>query len=293
MMPALDTLPKCAFGSYEFPYKRIAIKGGMRDHVHEFPHADGGRNEKLGRKLYTFNVTACFYDQAVGYTKPLWPDTLNDLRAKFEAQTTDDLRLPNIGTIKAYATTWNSTLDAKMRSGEEVEIEFREDDEFAPSNIFEVGATDLASAMATVTLLARKLPTTPDLFNALAEAVNSVTAIADQVELIGNKIEARVRKVSQLCAQIDRAVTILNQPVNHRLLDAVHEVWRTANKMHANILKSAAAPVLWTVPRTMTIGQVAQARFGATSRAVDILQLNGLDDPFRILPGTVLALPSE
>lgn len=291
-MSATSNLPRCAFGRYEFPYKRIAIKGGLRDHVHEFPHADGGKPEKLGRKLYTISITSIFVDQAVGYATPLWPGTLADLRAKFEAQTTDDLRLPNVGTIKAYAVTWNSTLDAKMTSGEEVEIEFREDDDFPPTSIVEVGATDLATAMATVTFLARKLPSTPDLFDSLAEAVNSVTAVADQVELVGNQIEARVRKVSQLCAQIDRAVSILNKPVNHRLLDAVHELWQTSNRMHANILQTATPPVLWTVPRTMTIGQIAQARFGATSRAVDILKMNPIEDAFRVLPGTQLLLPA-
>jgi len=290
-MSATSSLPKCAFGAIEFPYKRIAIKGGVRDHVHEFPHADGGAPEKLGRKLYTFSITTCFYDQAVGYRKPLWPDALNALRAKWEAETTDDLRLPNVGTIKAYAVTWNSTLDAKMTSGEEVEIEFREDDESAPSDIIEVGATDLASAMAAVVALAKKLPSTPDLFDSLAAAVNSVTAIADQVELVGNQLEARVRKVSQLCAQIDKAVSILNKPVNHRLLDAVHELWHTSNRMHANLLATSVAPVLWTVPRTMTVGQVAQARFGSTARGVDILRMNPIEDAFRILPGTVLVLP--
>lgn len=291
-MSATAKLPKCAFGRYEFPYRRVAIKGGLRDHVHEFPHADGGKPEKLGRKLYTFSIAAIFVDQAVGYTTPLWPDTLADLRAKFESQATDDLRLPNVGTIRAYATTWSSTLDAKMTSGEEVEIEFREDDERAPSSIIEVSATDLASAMATVTTLAAKLPRTPDLFESLADAVNGVTAIADQVELVGNQIEARVRKVSQICEQIDKAVAILNRPVNHRLLDAVHTLWQTSNRMHANLLRTAIPPVLWTVPRTMTIGQVAQARFGASSRASEILLMNPIEDAFRILPGTVLSLPA-
>lgn len=291
-MAATSNLPKCAFGRFEFPYKRIAIHGGLRDHVHEFPHADGGKPEKLGRKLYTISITSAFLDQAVGYTTPLWPGTLADLRAKFESEETDDLRLPNIGTIKAYAFNWTQTLEAKMTSGEDVEIEFREDDDLAPTAIIEVGATDLATAMAAVVALTKKLPTTPDLFDSLAEAVNSVTAVADQVELVGNQLEARVRKVSQLCEQIDKAVSILNKPVNHRLLDAVHELWQTSNRMHANILKTATPPVLWTVPRTMTIGQIAQARFGATSRAVDILKMNPIDDAFRILPGTQLLLPA-
>lgn len=290
-MNYLDTLPRMTFDGLPIPFKRLTIKGGLREHTHEFPHADGGAVEKLGRKLYTFNVNAIFLDEARGFTNLL--NTVADLRNKFEFGRTGELVVPNIGTILAVATNWTETLDAKMRSGEEVEIEFLEDEEFLLKDIVsEAGYYDLVAAEVALQLEVAKLPAPPDLFAALADAVDSVAAIGDQVELMGNQIEARVRKVQSLCERIDRSLDILNKPVNHKLLDALHGVWEASVKLHANVLKSTTGVVLYTTPVRMSVSQVSVAVYGKTSRAVDIMRSNAIEDAFSIPAGVTLTCPA-
>lgn len=287
----LDTLPRMTFDGLPIPFRRLTIKGGLREHTHEFPHADGGKVEKLGRKLYAFSVSALFVDEAVGQTGLL--TTIGDLRGKWEFGRTGDLVIPNIGTIQAVALNWTETLDAKMRSGEEVEIEFLEDEEYLLTDVVsDAGYYDLAAAQATLTVEVAKLANPSDLWASLADAVDSVAAIGDQVELVGNQIEARVRKVQSLCERMDRALDVLNQPVNHKLLDAFQGVWEASAKLHANVLKSTTGVVLYTTPVRMSVSAVSVAIYGKTARAADILRTNAIEDAFAIPAGTVLVCPS-
>ncbi len=290
-MNYLDTLPRMTFDGLPIPFKKLTIKGGLREHTHEFPHADGGKVEKLGRKLYTFNVSAVFLDEAVGHTGLL--TTIGDLRAKWEFGRTGDLVVPNIGTIQAVALNWTESLDAKMRSGEECEIEFLEDEEFLLTDVVsDAGYYDLAAAQATLTVEVAKLANPSDLWASLADAVDSVAAIGDQVELVGNQIEARVRKVQSLCERMDRTLDVLNKPVNHKLLDAFHGVWEASMKLHANVVKSTTGVVLYTTPVRMSVSQVSVAIYGRTDKAADILRSNAIEDAFSIPAGAVLTCPA-
>lgn len=295
------------FDGLPIPFKKLTIKGGLREHTHEFPHADGGKVEKLGRKLYTFNVNAIFLDEARGFTNLL--NTVADLRNKWEFGRTGELVIPNIGTILAVATNWTETLDAKMRSGEEVEIEFLEDEEFLLKDVVsEAGYYDLVAADVALQLEVAKLPPavdtgaapniggnvqqTPDLFAALADAVDAVAGFADQVELAGNQLEARVRKVQSLCERIDRSLDILNKPVNHRLLDAFQGVWEASVKLGANIVKATTGTILYKTPAPMSVSQVSVAVYGKTDRASEILRCNAIEDAFNIPAGTTLVCPA-
>ncbi len=100
-MAAFDALLRASFLDYPFPVQDIDVKGGLRDHVHEYPHAPGGAPEKLGRKLYEFTFTCPFLTGLRGYPK-LWPETLATLRIFFEGQNTGDLVVPTIGTINTF-----------------------------------------------------------------------------------------------------------------------------------------------------------------------------------------------
>lgn len=293
-MVASKKLGRYAFDGIEFPVESCTIKGGLRDHVHEYPHADGGAPEKLGRRLYTFSIRAKFLDEAVGYSG-LFPTGINTLRSKWEAGRTGELRIPSIGTILAYAVDWTETLDGKMLSGETAEVQFREDQEYLLTEIVDVTATSLAAASAQMILALDPYRQRGvgglDLFDAIQNAVNLVTDVADQVELYGNQLEARILKVQSLCEQCDRAVKILSQPVNHRLLDALHSTWEAAVRLHRDVLRVSRPPLRYTTPALMSVSQIAQALYGDTSRAVQIMQMNPFEDPFRVPRGTAIVAP--
>jgi hypothetical protein len=60
-MAIFDSLQAFQFGEFLFPFRSYSIKGGMREHLHEFPHG-GIAPEKLGRKLYEISVTGLFLE---------------------------------------------------------------------------------------------------------------------------------------------------------------------------------------------------------------------------------------
>jgi len=60
MPNAFENLRKTAFDGIEFPIESIKVKGGLRFHVHEYPHVPGGDAEKLGRRLYEIEIVGNF-----------------------------------------------------------------------------------------------------------------------------------------------------------------------------------------------------------------------------------------
>lgn len=322
-MSVFDEFPRASFDGIEFPVTRTQVIGGLRDHVHEYPHAPGGAPEKLGRKLYTIRFSALFHNTFPTYPE-LYPQALSDLQDRFEDQVTSDLTIPNIGTIQAYCVNWDRTADAKARSGEAVELEFREDQSqaFLINGIVNVSGKTLQSAQTQFIQAMDPLlnpPNTPqvlingnlvdgpppraltraealaqlttrdaDLINSILSAITSLLSIADQVELYGNLVEAKALAVVQLCESAHDSVRVFQNPVNHAALDALKQVWSTSQNIGKNATQQQGNILYYTIRITMSIGQVSTAIYGDQSRASELLQLNAIEDPFQIQKGTVL-----
>lgn len=281
-------LPRASFAGIEFPISKCRIIGGLRDHVHEYPGVPGGAIEKLGRKLYVFEMDALFHDTLLDYGPGLWPANLSTLRHAFEIESTDELVIPTIGAIQAYCFDWSQTWDAKIQSGESVPLRFRED----TANAFL--AADIV-AKTTVESYAIKFATIvadggyqESLFDQISNAAAAISSIGDQVELYGNRLEAKALGLARLCNQADASLKILQHPVNHRLLTALHDLWASALRLQKDALRTAIPILPYVVPHTMAISDVARAVYGDASRAVEILQTNSIEDPFSIPGGTVL-----
>src|SRR5512145_875212 len=136
-MAYLDTLKPLKIDGLRLPYRRIRVRGGMRDHVHEFPHVPGGLPEKLGRKLYEIEISLLFDDALMSapgspYAGRNLYANLNVLQGRWDEGRKAKVYLPNIGEIAAtYATSWTREIDVKLRSGEQVELTLREDSDAA------------------------------------------------------------------------------------------------------------------------------------------------------------------
>ena len=63
-MAAFDELQPTSFNDIAFAISSLTITGGLRKHTHEYPHANGGDQEKLGRLLYVFEMDAIFSTRA-------------------------------------------------------------------------------------------------------------------------------------------------------------------------------------------------------------------------------------
>jgi prophage DNA circulation protein len=281
-------LKKASFMNYPFPVTNVTVTGGIRDHIHEYPHADGGAPEKLGRKVYTIKMEALFYTTFKNYPY-LWPTTLNYLRTYFERSTTGPLVIPTIGTIQAYCRNWTTTQD-KALSGEKAELEFVEDQgsqalvqsliEQTPTFVEKAGTYNSAMLLA-------EFNSTKDqsIFDAVQNAVNGVLAYSDSVQAAGNVISAKLLALADICAQADKTITAQN-PMNHPVTEALKDIWATAQSTNGVFFNTQLQTKTFYVASLSSIGQVATTIYGDASRAVDLLDINPIENAFAIPAGT-------
>jgi prophage DNA circulation protein len=295
-MPAFTELQRMSFDGVAFPVEQVTVSGGLRDHVHEYPHASGGAPEKLGRKLYTIRADALFQTgfRAYGHTD-LWPGALASLRAKFEREITGDLVIPTIGTISAYCVNWSQVANNKVLSGERVELEFREDqpDSFLTIELVKVSQTAIQDLTGGLVTIATDDGFEPDLFAAIQDAVNSITSVGDQIDLYNNLIQVKAAAIVDECNRLDASLDDLDQPIHWKTLYALHDVVAAAIKLQQDAAKRAIPIIAYTTPTAMTITDVSHALYGDNSQAITLLQMNGIVDPWQIPAGTVLQAYSK
>lgn len=283
-----------SFDGIAFPYQSYSVQGGIRKHIHEYPHNPGGAPEKLGRKLYEIHVTVNFTD---GLIAPQYEDLfsrLAKLRDLFEFQTTAPLLIPHIGTIQACADSWRDTAQARNRSMIAAELVFFED--LASAFLVDTVITSqtVTSALADMNseaLLAmqRKLNDKHlSLFSQINDLANTVLGILDQVNLYGSLVVSKIDSLTALLQQADTEVNELNDPDFYPLLDALHNLWFANVQLNRDILGKGALATYMT-PMRMWIGAVAAAVYhGDSSRAAELLQLNAIEDPLDIAAGTAI-----
>jgi prophage DNA circulation protein len=296
VQPIFSTFPKFAFGGITIPISRISVKGGIRHHNHEFPHAPGAEPEKMGRKLYTIRVSAHFHELpnstfAENYLD-IYPGGLSKLRVMFEDQKTDDLVIPSIGTIKAFCTDWEQMADfERALSGEEVSLDFQEDQASAylTGTLFELGESGLAARVSTGQVMwAYTFPKKPNPFDQLNDIVSKIQAISGLMDATNQLIAGKLAYISQLCSAADREVKELQAPENHLLLEALKDVWSAANDLTTDITTHKQPVQNYWTPRTMSAGDVSTAIYGDASHALEILNMNPIEDAFAIPGGTHL-----
>jgi hypothetical protein len=285
----LTDLDQFKFAGVRIPYESIRVRGGVRHHIHEFPHAAGGAPEKLGRKLYTIEVTASFLS---GLNDPkliyLWPRQLNELAKAFEKQTTEELQLPHIGVIKAFCTDWDRNLTVKALNGEAVQLSFLEDlaDQFLVQKILTGNVRGIRELNTKLQIQALEIRPKPGIFDTIDAAVNSVRAVLDTADLYGGLLESKVQTLLNILAEADRRWEAFNDPDNVDLLELLHQIWEATLTLYTDIFEQGTELQHYTVPRLMTAAEVSTAIFGDATHAVDVINLNPLDDPYSITAGT-------
>jgi prophage DNA circulation protein len=101
-------------------------------------------------------------------------------------------------------------------------------------------------------------------------------------------VAAKVEGLSSLLRQADEGVKTLSDPANYELLEALHRLWESVENIRRDILQRDSFLRTYSVPVRMTIGQAAAAIYGDSSRGGELLQLNAIDDPLALEPGTQL-----
>jgi len=286
----LALLPRAGFQGLEFPVEKVAVRGGIRFHVHEYPHSPGGALEKLGRKPYEITMVANF--QTTFRKWPgLWPKRLNDLSDLFEAETSDYLVIPAIGKMWCCCTDWDREMVAKILSGETTTFKFIEDsqDQFALQQLVQVNVESLPTNAQRFDTLTSALSPRPSIFDQVLDAVNSVMAVIDQANVYGGLVESKILALANLCREADQRIE-LQSASNHAILDALHDLWSSAQKMMGDTMRTGGKLIKFRVPTKMSVSDVADFIYKDASRAVEILTLNPIDDAFAIPAGTILKI---
>ena len=299
----LDQLGRLAFDGITIPYQRIKVRGGVRDHVHEYPKVPGGLAEPQGRKLYEISITARI-DEGIAraggyYAGRNLITNANVLMGKFEREEVGPLYLPNIGEIRAKATTWERDLDVKIRSGELFDLQFREDGDAAhliAATLQITSPTTIAQHLGAVE--ARSPVPQPDLLKSLVDAVNSVLAYRDQADMYQTVFAAKIEGLLALCREVDeeldrivadhQALTDpLNPiaPLNPDLRDSLANLWAAIRSAGAQARFETEMGTFVT-PRDMDCAAISIAIWGDTAHARDVLSLNALEDPYNVPAGT-------
>lgn len=292
-MPVFDQLQRASFFEIPFPVKSVHIRGRLRRHEHEYLRVPGALNEKLGRGLYMIEMEAVFDANIKGYGR-LWPNSLGQLREIYEQELTGDLVVPTIGTIPAFITEWDQTAEmGRVRSGETLRIPFLEDQTelFLTKALLNVEQKALASSADKFQATRANFELSAadrNLFDQIQDAANEVLAARDQVQLYGGLAAAKVAFATELMKEADRTAEALKRPENHELLDALAELWDALIDFGRNLAESPRGARTYTVPRLMSVSDIASAIYGSTERANEIMLNNNLADPFAVPAGEVI-----
>ncbi len=293
-MPVLDGAPRMSFDGIEFPFTERTLRGEFRHVIHEFPKMAGGDPEKLGRKLLVISVQSPFHASNPFFPN-LYPQTLDLLTERWGKGTTSELQVPELGVIRAFITRIERRRRGGIRSGEEVSLEFTEDDlepfrrTSTPSSSSQLAQSseDVSDFLADNTLDPQSRETAlverykPRL-GSLLGLVDSVLAIRDQVELYGARVAAQLEGIAATCRELHQ---LLKGADLSPLREALRSLWDAATQLKNDLLGKGegSALVSYVVPRTMSVGQIAQARYGDASRGGELLALNpDITDPFAV-----------
>jgi hypothetical protein len=286
---AMSQMPPLSFGGIEFPYQEIVIKGGGDDVEHKYPHTAGAANEKQGRELYHVSIKTDFHNDLAGDEwADLYPHRLEALIGWFEQQNTDKLRLPNKAPFQAYCTNWKRTLTVKVRSGEAVELDFKEDrnEDLTKELDFAIERRSAEEQLERFNALGDELDPKPSIFDQITDAINGVLGYLDTAEMYGSLVAAKIAGVTRLLRTADETVDELNHPRNHEVLEALHDLWDTMLRVEQDLFEGGTPLDTYTVPTEMTATEISIAIYLDASKTEDILALNVIEDAMSVPAGT-------
>lgn len=287
-MSAISQLKPARFAGIAYPYTECRVKLSQRHHVHVYLHTPGGEVEKFGRALYTISQTIPAHDTLRAPYANFYANTLPQLWAVWETGATADLEVPNLGTIRAFATEGMRTIRGNVSSGEPVEVSYLEDQQtlFALSALFQP-STDGIGPQLTMVLRRCAGLVEVNLLDRLAAAVESLLAARDSALLLARVVMAKAQGVISLCEQVAK-VPALSLPANFEAYSPLLDLHLSAITILQDAIRRARPTVILPAPARMSVTQLSAWRYGTTARAGEVLALNELTDPLAVPRGALV-----
>lgn len=305
MTSVLEGAPRASFDQIEFPFLSRVARAEFRQHTHEFPKMAGGQPEKLGRKLWSFSFECPFHASNL-YFPDLYPAALDALTERWARGLTAELVIPEMGILRAFITKLERRRRGAILSGEDVSLEFLEDDLQAFRNATtSVGRAALDEAAVNVReellgfgaddrdLREAKVEPYKEPLDRLLNAVDFVLGIRDQVELFGARVGAQLEGIAAACRELHE---LLKGPDLSPLREGLRSLWDATYQLQQDLMNKGpgSSLVTYVVPAVMSVGQIAQQLYGEASRGAEILALNaGIADPFEVDAGLPLLVYTD
>lgn len=289
-----DTFQTASFNGISFPFVDRTIKCSLRHHTHEYPHAPGGDDEPLGRKLYEFGFT-CDFDTGFDSQFPgIYPGTLIILFDTFALEKVADLVVPGFGTFKARAIDWEARMVSRIRSGEKVSFKFIEIlEDFVVEQNFTTAPQALPTMTANLVRQVETLATAPRGIlpaNAIPKVsdLSTITKLSASLSLLPTNSPEITIQVSQLLAACQDYGTLpyLNYPRANAATDALHVLYQASLRILQDALLRGRPILTYVTSGVLSISTVATRIYGSTERTVELMRLNALPDALYIPSGS-------
>lgn len=291
-MAYLDDLQPLRFDRHKIPYQRITVRGVQREHIHEYPHVKGGAPEKQGRKLYEVQVSSKFDERIASHGNRALLRTLNSLQELFDNGETKALYVPNLGEMKAYNVNWSRELNVQWRSGEAVELTFREDpgNEFLKLAAVKFAGGAVASEMVKLDTLVPSPK--PNALQQIQDAINSVLAIRDYGLMWAGFVEEKIEGIRLLFEELESTWDLIEDPENWPIHEQLLALLASVVNLGEEVFGLGGFET-YTTPKVMTTDEASEAIYGDTEHAIDIMNWNSVGDPYHIPAGTDLKYIKE
>lgn len=282
MARALDLYDRWSFRAIPLAIQTASAEIGIRIHEHVYPHTPGAALEKMGRKLYRFNVSGTFDENLPQARYPRALSNVGMMLKLCEKEQTGPLVIPWIGTVQVVVEKFKVTETSSTRSGLTFEAEFVEDmnNEFEIMKFIRVDRSQMDAGFKGF----QKTGFKADIFSAIAAAVSFIFGIKDQFDLYSSLIQSKLDYLESLFREADATATELLDDVVK--LEAFVKMWEAVRNFGEDIASKGLAFSYYTVPQTMSIQAIAVAIYRDATKSGDLLGLNAIEDVYAIPAGT-------
>jgi hypothetical protein len=295
----LDTLEPWEFNNIPLAVEAASVKIGIRTHQHIYPHAPGAAIEKMGRKLYEIDVSGRFDSRLLGRYQNSMRDSIA-MAGFVEDEITGPLVIPWAGTVKCLCEEYSRDEKNTLRSGLMFHAKFTEDSNegfpilaFIKTKQAPIGTalTNFNKAFGIPSVIDRAtaqdfhLPTYKrDIFSIIAETAAFIFGIKDQFELYSALIRAKLDYLEGLFRELDATAQWIFSDIIKG--EAFMRMWQAIRSFGDDIAAKGLSFSYYVVPQLMSIQEVAIAIYRDSSKSIDLMGLNPLDDALQIPAGT-------
>lgn len=300
MADALARLTGASFNGIRFPVETAKVDGGNGFAEHTAYRRPGADMEPTGRDPYKGTLAIPCINNATLEREygVLFPDLLQRLIAEFEASPIGNLVHPTLGSFPAAIQTWSQELDPTTRNGVKLNVSFTEHNG-SVSIAVNTSASTAVTNTDTVYTSAVAADTAAAVKAAEGAPVTGYTPMADTVSTVLDDIDESVENYSTVASLFRDLVSTVTERLdlpalldaaNYTVNRAVQDTLNAAYALQAAYGVGSPRQSIFTVPRVMSISDVAQTVYGNANLTAAILASNAIVSPLRIPAGTRLVI---